>query len=206
MGGVSASLRGHHARPVPSGLRHAAGARFSRRRIRISLGRGDEQGLLERCLRRRLDDCRHLSGRDPRRHHPRHQSGERRLRRRTIRLGNPLRLAVRPGGDGGLRPARRHLAGDEDGRRGRRARARSGHGGARGRACVHGGGQSLDTARVRPHRGALVLGPQHLLLVAGTFAYGADRADGLALARGAAARYFPFSHRSCCSCSAISVS
>ena len=59
--------------------------------------------------------------------------------------------------------------------------------------ALHGGGQPLDAARVRAHRGALVLDAEHLLPLAGTAAHRAHRADGLALARGAAARCCPSS-------------
>ena len=186
MGRVPPGLRGDHAGTLPAGLHHAARACFSRRRVRIPFGCGDKQRLLEFCLCRRLNDCRRLSGRDPRRPHRGDQGGERRLRRRAIRLGDALRPPVRPWGDGRLCPARSNLAGDEDGRRRRRTRPRSGQGATTRRARVHGGGQHLDAARVRPHRRALVLGTQHLLPLASTAAHRANRTDGLALARGGA--------------------
>ena len=75
-----------------------------------------------------------LPGRDPRRAHPGHQGRERRLRRRAVRLGDAVRAAVRPRRRRRLRAARRHLAGDEDRRRGRRARARARQAAA-ARAC-----------------------------------------------------------------------
>src|SRR5262249_31286199 len=54
------------------------------------------------------------------------------------------------------------------------------------RAGVHGRGQPLAPARLRAHRASLVLDPEHLFPVAGSARYRPHRADGLALARGAA--------------------
>ena len=108
-----------------------------------------------------------VPGRDPRRADPGHQGRERRLRRRRVRLGDAVCAAVRARRGGGLRAARRHLAGNEDRGRGRRARARAGQGAAARGARLHGGGEPVDAACVRADRRALVLDAEHLLSLAG---------------------------------------
>ena len=129
---------------------------------------------LERRLRRRLDARRFRAGRHPRRADPGHQGRERRLCRRRVRLGDAVRAVLRAGAGRRLCAARRHLAGDEDGRRGRRARARG-----RQKSCCSPcwcswrrsacGRRSRTTA----HRRALVLAAEFLFPVAGA---GGDRA------------------------------
>ena len=97
-----------------------------------------QQEMLELRLRRRLDARGVLPGRDPRRADSGHHGRERRLCRRRVRLGDAVRAAVRARRGRRLRAARRHLAGDEDRRRGRRARARAGQDAAARRARLHG--------------------------------------------------------------------
>ena len=116
VGRVPAGLRGDHAGALHPGHRHAAGAGVSRRRLRVPLGRGHQQEILEFRLRRRLDRGGLLPGPHPRRAHSGHQGGERRVRRRAARLGDAVCGRVRPRGRDRLCAARRHLAGDEDGR------------------------------------------------------------------------------------------
>ena len=65
------------------------------------------------------------AGRDPGRADRGRSGARRRLCRRAVRLGDAVRAAVRAGAGRRLRLARRHLAGDEDRRAGRRARARA---------------------------------------------------------------------------------
>src|SRR5712691_474791 len=186
VGRLPASLCGDHAGALPAGDRHAARPGVSRRRLRISLGRSHQQEILESGVRRRLDARRLLPGPGARRSHSRHQGGERRLRRRSLRLGDAVRVAVRPRRRRRLRPARRNLAGDEDGGRRRRARPSTGRGVAGRGAGIHGRGQHLDPAGVRAHRRALVLGPEHLFPVAGAVAHRLHCAPCLALPRGGA--------------------
>ena len=87
-----------------------------------------QQALVEFRLHRRLAARGLLAGRDPRRTHPGHHGRERAIRRRTFRLGDAVRAAVRAGAGLRLCAARRDLADHEDRRRGRRARAHAGQG------------------------------------------------------------------------------
>ena len=109
-GRLSAGLRDHPAGALSA--RHLMllalvfrGVAFEFRWIAVTSKRA-----LDFRVRCRLDACRLLPGRDPRRADPGHQSGERRVCRRRLRLGDAVRGAVRPGLGGGLCPARRHLA------------------------------------------------------------------------------------------------
>ena len=71
------------------------------------------------------------------------------LCRRLVRLGDAVRLALRAVADCRLRIARRHLAGHENRRPGRRARAWTGKDAAAGRARLH-GAVSLWTPLAEP--------------------------------------------------------
>ena len=122
VGRVPARLWRDHVGALSAGDRDAAGAGVPRCRIRIPHRGRDQQALLEFCVRRRLRARRDLPGRDPRRADPGHRRQRRRLRRRRVRLGDAVRADVRARRARRLWPARRHLAGDEDRRRGRRAR------------------------------------------------------------------------------------
>ena len=123
------------------------GADLPRRRVRIPHRRGYQQEVLEFRVRRRLDARGVLPGTDPRRADPGHQGRERRsspaarsISRRRSRCCAGFGVVDR------LRAARRVLAGDEDGRRGRGARARARQAVAARRARLHGGGEPVDAA------------------------------------------------------------
>ena len=66
-----------------------------------------------------------VPGHHPRRPDPGRAHRERRIRRRRVRLGDAVCAAVRARRRGRLCAARRHLAGDEDRRRGRRPQPRA---------------------------------------------------------------------------------
>src|SRR5207302_3728974 len=66
---------------------------------------------------------------------------------------------------------------------GRRARAAPSQAAARARAGVHGGREPVDAARLRAHRGALVLVAEYLVPVAGAAGHRPGRVRRLARAR-----------------------
>ena len=86
---------GDHVGALSAGHRDAAGAGVPRRRVRVPHRGGDQQALLEFCVRRRLHAGGVLPGRHSRRADPGHHGEGRRLRRRTVRLGDAFRAAVR---------------------------------------------------------------------------------------------------------------
>ena len=127
VGRVPAGLCGDHAGVLPAGDRDAAGAGVPRRRVRVPLGR------------RRPASATGISPSPPARRSPRFCQGvilggliqgikveNGAFAGGAVRLGDAVRAAVRPRRGGRLRAARRDLAGDEDRRRGRRARPRAG--------------------------------------------------------------------------------
>ena len=184
VGGVPARLCGDHVGALSAGDRDAAGAGVPRRRLRIPPRGRDQQALLEFRLHRRLRARRDLPGRDPGRADPGHRRQRRRLRRRCARLGDAVRADVRARRARRLWPARRHLAGDEDRRRGRRARQAARQAPAARRARLHGDREPVDAARVRADRHALVHDAEHLLFVAGAARHRRDGVRAMALARG----------------------
>ena len=93
-GGISDRLCGGDAGDVSAGDRDAAGAGVPRRRLRVPRDR-QEQGAVERGLRRRLDARRFRPGHHPRRPGPGHRGQGRRLCRRRFRLGDAVRAALR---------------------------------------------------------------------------------------------------------------
>ena len=87
-------LFGDHAGLLPADHRHAARAGAAWRCLRVSLGLAQPL-ILERRLRGRLDARRVVSGCDPRRPDPRREGRERRICRRSVRLGHALCAPVR---------------------------------------------------------------------------------------------------------------
>ena len=117
---------------------------------------------------------------------------ERGVCRRHVRLGDAVRIAVRPSLVAGYALLGATWLIDEDRRSGRRTRARAGETAAAGGARLHGRGEPVDAAHGTAHRGALVLAAEFLFSVAGA---GGDGADRLCLPGAGSrpdAKYLPF--------------
>ena len=115
-GRLPARLFDHSAGALSAGHRHAAGAGISRSRIRVPLDRYDQQAALDLRLCRRFGARGLLPRRDSRRPDPGHQSGERSVCRRRLRLGNAVRGLCGLGVVAGYALARCHVARHEDAR------------------------------------------------------------------------------------------